>query len=76
MKIKNGVYIGKDSLGFIAKLDIYKDNDRYNFRVNILRDEEDKNLEKLKENLEKIISIKEESNRVNINLNVNKTVRL
>lgn len=76
MKVKNAINIGKDSLGFIFKIDVYKDKKSYDFRISSLREEEDKNLVRLKENLEKIISIKEEDNRINITLNVNGTVRV
>ncbi len=76
MKIKNAINIGKDSLGFIFKIDVYKDKKSYDFRISSLREEKDKNLVRLKENLEKIINVKEEDNRINITLNVNGTVRV
>lgn len=73
IKLKNHIYIGEDSLGNLLELSIYKDNDKYSFDISLLR--KDTSLNNLKDNLEKVIEIKEENNKLNINLNVNNTVR-
>jgi len=57
LKLKNNIYIGKDSLGPLIRVDLYKEDNNYKFKVTNLRDENDKNLKMLKDNLEIIIDI-------------------